>query len=313
MAKFRCSVCKGEAFIDVPYARQSFCREHFPSFFLARVRNTLSDCARLLRDKRILVAVSGGKDSLALLHSLFHLKEEFRFQIQPLFLNLAFGTNDAEAEEICRENAKLLGLDLLAVNGADDIKRRYGIMPLEVVESSPRPCGACGNIRRYYLNKIAYEENYDFIATGHNLDDELAFALKSLFSNDISVLKGMGVLLPPSGKLVGRLKPLYFLTEEETRAYMDSQGFPYDARKCPFSQEAKQASFKELLNQFARRNPSAKIMLMRSFLQLSKFFPQEKIEGTCRICGFPTPGEVCGFCRMMERRGKGLAELREEI
>ena len=167
-----------------------------------------------------------------------------------------------------------------------------------------KPCGPCGTIKRYLLNKAAVERGFDYVATGHNLDDEFFFGVHNLFGGDVRQLRRMDKRLPPRPevRLAGRLKPLYYLTEKENRLYCVLRGLPHDADECPFSEGNPQLAFKE---RFASISREEKRNLLRSLRRLQLREEESESSGEagvrpCPGCGFATASAgLCAFCRLV--------------
>jgi tRNA(Ile)-lysidine synthase TilS/MesJ len=119
------------------------------------------------RQDRILVAVSGGKDSLALWDVLIKLG----YDTAGLHIHQGIFEYSASSFEKTTRFAKERDLTLITIDLAAE-----GDLDIPGVASSTRrtQCSACGVIKRHYFNKAAVEGGFTIMATGHNLDDEAA-------------------------------------------------------------------------------------------------------------------------------------------
>jgi uncharacterized protein (TIGR00269 family) len=290
----RCSICKKPTFARVEYMRKNYCKEHFIEFIESKVKNTIEKFRMIKDDDKILVALSGGKDSLAVLHILHKL---FPDNITAVHINLGIGEFSKESERVVREFCKKLGVKLIIYN----LKENYSFSILDL--KGERVCGMCGTIKRYLLNKLAYEKGFNKLALGHNLDDELSFILNSLISGDLHQLSRIGPVTETKGKLIGRIKPLYKVYEDEVRKYCEAAGIIPVKLECPNSKFTKQRVYKKALDLIEEKSPGTKLTFISSFLKKIKpILPKEEVKlNECKVCGFPTTSEVCSFCKIVDR------------
>jgi uncharacterized protein (TIGR00269 family) len=108
------------------------------------------------------------------------------------------------------------------------------------------------------------------------------------------------------------VKPLVRLTEREMAAYCVIRGIDYIVEECPMAAGNRHLAYKEALNTLEQHSPGAKANFLFSFLERGheRFVAAAETERAdltpCTVCGSPTTGEVCAFCRMSERiRGSG--------
>ncbi|MCD6547585.1 MAG: TIGR00269 family protein [Nanoarchaeota archaeon] len=289
----KCSVCKKPAFVKVRYMKKSYCKEHFAQFIESKVKNTIEKFKLIDEDDKILVAVSGGKDSSALLYILSKLFNN----VVAIHLDLGIGEFSRKSKEAVKELSKLCNVELKIYKLKDMVGFSIPEIKLE------RRCGACGLIKRYLLNKIAYEEGFNKIAVGHNLDDELSFIVNCLISGDIKQLSRIGPKTQTKGKLIGRIKPLYKCYESEMKLYCDAVGINYVKEICPFSKGAKQAVYKKALDLIEEKSPGSKLSFINSFIKKIKpLLPKEEVKlNECKECGFMTTSDVCSFCKLVKR------------
>ena len=161
-----------------------------------------------------------------------------------------------------------------------------------------KPCRYCGIAKRYIMNAYAYEHGWEWLATGHNLDDELAFFALDVLSGNVDAFLRRHYISPPrlEKKMVGRIKPLYYFTDAEVKALVEELGIKPCAYTCPFKQST-QNDIKALMEEVEERRPFKR--QLHAFLKkLRKRCPRQEEEmGSCKLCGYPAMGEVCAFCR----------------
>ena len=285
----RCKFCGGEAYIVMKSPKMALCREHYREFVERKIERTIHHYKMLKEGDRILVAVSGGKDALATAIGMKNLGYEF----ECLHINLGIGEHSEKSEKIAREQCSKLGRKIHVLN----LKELVG-MGIGEVRTRRAPCSYCGMTKRYLMNKFAVDNGFNVIATGHNLDDETAFLLGNLLHWNINYLSRQGPMLPESEKMARRIKPLYELTNENIEYYVNLFDIPYLQERCPYSQGAKSILYGKVLNEIEEESPGTKLNFVKGFLKNQGIFPREEIElRECKICGMPSLGEVCSFCR----------------
>jgi uncharacterized protein (TIGR00269 family) len=298
-----CKVCGEKAQVEVRSRGFALCKAHYLDWFVKETEKTIRRHKMLLPGERVLVAVSGGKDSLALWDVLSRLG----YQAVGLHIELGIGEYSRRSLEVTEAFARERGLELLVV----DLKEAYGFGVPELAWLSRRvACSACGLSKRYILNQVAVEGGFRAVATGHNLDDEAAVLFGNLLNPQEDALARQGPVLPEKPGLAARVKPFYRFSEREVLSYTLLRGIRYLHEECPNAKGAKSLLYKEALNLVEKEMPGAKLRFLDGFLE--KVQPRLQGEGEvalreCERCGYPTTGAVCSFCRMWEavyRRAK---------
>ncbi|HAF70085.1 MAG: hypothetical protein XD60_0015 [Acetothermia bacterium 64_32] len=292
----RCSVCGQEAVIRLRHAGLRLCPQHL----VARVEKEVEGAIRRFRmfspETRVLVAVSGGKDSLA----LWHILAKSGYRADGLFIDLGIEGYSGRSQDVAQAFAEERGLTLHVVSLAEEL----GATLDELTRiARGKPCSLCGTVKRYLMNRLAWEGGYSALATGHNLDDEAATLLGNVLRWEEDYLSRQYPVLPGEGKLVRKAKPLVFLSEREMAAYCLITGIRYLKEDCPHAQGARSIVLKGILNQLEDRYPATKISFLRQFLRVrDRFRPPEPARlGECQSCGMPTAAEgTCRFCRLKE-------------
>jgi uncharacterized protein (TIGR00269 family) len=249
-------------------------------------------------DERVLVAVSGGKDSLALWDAL--IADGYR--TTGLYLDLGIFDYSRESKARCEAFAAERGLELRVVAVAEEAGA-----PIPAVRTATRrpTCSACGLSKRYLINRAAVEGGFPVVATGHNLDDEAATLFGSTLRWDESALaRQTPVLEATHPKLARRVKPLFRMSERETAAYAFVRGIDYIVEECPFARGATSITHKEVLNRLEDASPGSKAMFLQGFLERARGLFQAREAVTlveCVRCGQTTTGEVCAFCKLRDQ------------
>lgn len=287
----------------MPHHRIALCKEHYIEWFERRVERTIREFRMFSKKDRVLVAVSGGKDSLSLWHALHRLG----YQADGLYINLGIGEYSQLSEEKAKNLAQGIGRTLHVIRLKDLVE---DIPTIKEIEKRPA-CSVCGNLKRYYMNKSAKELGFSVIATGHNLDDESATLMGNVLSWNLGYLQRQYPVLKEGNGFVKKVKPLCLITEKESALYALLSGIDFVEEECPYSVGASSIEYKLLLSQIEERSPGTKLRFYLEFLR--KIQPllkrEEKLElKPCSICGEPTSADVCTVCRLKQRltlSGKG--------
>ena len=248
----KCKKCGAGAAIELRRHNTAFCSPDFQDFFRNQVREAIRRHRMFRPDERVLVAVSGGKDSLALWDVLI----EDGYETSGLYLDLGIFEYSEESKARCRAFAESRGVPLIISTVAEEVGA-----PIPVIQRVTRrpPCSGCGLSKRYLMNRVALERGFPVVATGHNLDDEAATLFGSVMHWQMEALPRQSPALPSTHpKLVRRVKPLYRLSEQETAAFAFLRRIDYIVEECPFAKGATSIAHKETLNRMeaASRGPS---------------------------------------------------------
>jgi tRNA-5-methyluridine54 2-sulfurtransferase len=307
----KCGKCGALAVINMPQHRLKLCAEHYLEWVPSMVQRAIEKYRMFTRDERVLVAVSGGKDSLTLWDILIRLG----YHTEALYINLGIMAEDysdvsqQRVESFAAQNGNLA---LHVVN----VRETYGqaipdIARTRRARGGRHICSACGLVKRHIMNQMARDGGYAAIATGHNVDDEAAVLVQNTLHWQSSYLRRQAPVLPEAHHgLARKVKPLCHLYERETAAYAFVRGIEFAELECPYAVGAKTLFYKELLNQLEHRSAGTKLSFYTSFLQAKEegLFSAEEAEevtfGACRRCGQPTTaGDLCAFCRLWEALG----------
>src|SRR3990170_1655830 len=246
----------------------------------------------------VLVAVSGGKDSLALWDVLI----ETGYQTAGLYLDLGIFDYSVESKARCEAFAASRGQKLIV----ESVVETVGAGIPEVQKATRRPtCSACGLSKRYLMNRAAIDHGYPVIATGHNLDDEAAVLFGNVLHWQMDPLARQSPALASTHpKLARRVKPLYRLSERETAAYAFLRRIDYIVDECPFAKCATSIAHKQILDRLEDASPGAKHNFLFGSLDRARaaFERAEAVElRECARCGQVTTGTLCAFCKLADQ------------
>ena len=294
----KCRKCGGQASVELRRHNAAFCAEDFIEFFRNQVREAIRKYRMFSRDETVLVAVSGGKDSLALWDALI----ADGYTTTGLYLDLGIFDYSVESRAKCETFAAARGVPLIVSKVADEVGA-----PVPVIKQVTRrpPCSGCGLSKRYLMNRVALEQGFPVVATGHNLDDEAATLFGSVMHWQTDALPRQSPALASTHpKLVRRVKPLYRLSERETAAYAFMRRIDYIVEECPFAAGATSIAHKEILTRMEEASPGAKHNFLFGFLEKARA-AFERVEAVplneCAHCGQVTTGTVCAFCKLADQ------------
>ena len=299
----KCRKCGDRAVLELRRHNTALCADDYLAFFQRHVLETVRRWRMLVHAEPVLVAVSGGKDSLA----LWDVLHGAGFQTTGLYIDLGIGDYSRASRSRCEAFAAARDLPLRIVAVADAVG---ATIPAVKVATRRPTCSACGLSKRYIMNRAALEGGFAVVATGHNLDDEAATLLGSTLRWDDSALSRQSPVLEATHpKLVRRVKPLFRTSERETAAYAFLRGIDYIVEECPFSRGATSITHKETLDRLEAASPGTKAMFLQGFLDKGRgAFTHDQGAVTlveCVRCGQATTGEVCAFCKLQAQVARG--------
>jgi len=302
----KCKKCGTTAVVNMRHHRLALCAEHYVEWFVAYTQRTIEKLDMFGEGDQVLVAISGGKDSLA----LWDVLAQLGIQADGLYIDLGIGGDDGYSHT-SRVKAQSFASERdlkLEVVGIQEI---YGESIPELARRSRRgrgkPCSVCGLVKRHVMNRVTLEGGYAALATGHNLDDEAAVLFQNTLRWQTGYLARQApVLVATHPGLARKVKPFCRLYERETAAFTLVRSIDYVYDECPHATGATSIFYKNLLNQLEGRSPGAKFGFYSEFLRAKRqgelVLPDEKLDlQPCGTCGQPTTApDRCAFCRLWE-------------
>jgi tRNA-5-methyluridine54 2-sulfurtransferase len=296
----KCRVCREPAVIDVRRQNANYCVDHFLRMCRDQVAKAIDEFGMVRPGERVLVAVSGGKDSLM----AWDVLRELGYEADGFCITLGIGEYSDTSTATARAFAEQRGWPLEVV----DLREDHGFdVPTAAAVTKRVPCSACGLSKRHLFDDAARRGGYDVVATGHNLDDEAAVLFGNVLRWESEYLARQLPVLPARAGFPRKVKPLVRLGERETAAWCVLRGIDYVVDECPMAEGNKHLAYKAALNSIEAESPGTKHAFYFGFLkEASARFGSETAQedaglGACERCGAPTTGDVCAFCRLVER------------
>lgn len=220
---------------------------------MTTVKHAIKDYDMIPAGSHVVVGLSGGKDSVALLWIMAHLmrRSHLRFTLQAVHLDLGWGDVDhAPLERLCTD------LDVpLHV-------RSYPVARVIAAKPGFNPCALCGKIRHGVLNRVALELGAQCVALGHHLDDVIeTFFLNMIFTGQIKTFMPKTELSRTGLNLI---RPLIYLPEKVLASITQREKLPVLENRCPYSGNTKRDEAREITEWLTARYPQFKEMFLRS-------------------------------------------------
>ena len=314
----RCSICGTRvAEIKQPHTGLRLCRE----CFIEQIRNrVLFEIKRwnMFEDRhKLLLALSGGKDSFTLLDIITNIHKNEKIIALSIKEGIPGGYHINEIESI-RKIVKQYGIDHLIVEFRD----YTGMNLSDIVQEANRrrlnvkPCTFCGVLRRRIMEEYAKHLGVDRVVTAHNLDDEAQTAIMNILRGDIvGLIRQHPLAVLSTRDFVPRVKPLRKIYEWETATYAFKQGYMIQSMECPYLYEAPTLRLRVRLNLYnvERKSPGSLLRLLETLDILLKPLVLEQIQSPVKLshcikCGAPTSPEriICKVCELLEAVGTSI-------
>jgi uncharacterized protein (TIGR00269 family) len=304
-----CSACKKrDTLFHRPYSGETLCKKCFTESIDAKVRTTITRYHMLNHNDHLAVAVSGGKDSLSLLHILAKLKQfKLKTNLTAVTIDEGIVGYRDEALDIAAANCKKLEISHHIVS----FKEIYGFSLDEIIQkvrengqTKLTACAYCGVLRRRAINVGARQVKADKIATAHTLDDEVQTVLMNIFRGDIARLaKEKPVTSEVHPLFVQKIKPFCEIPEKESALYAYVKKIRFQDTPCPYASEALRNDIREMLNLMEEKHAGTKFTVSRAMERLRPAIEEtikKEAFKTCVECGEPSASDLCKTCEMLK-------------
>jgi len=305
-----CTVCKTqESFFYRKYSGQKLCKKCFSKSIETKVRTTITKYHMLEFNDHLAVAVSGGKDSLSLLHILAKL-QKYRPKTTLTAITIDEGIKGYrdEALDLAIKNCKELEIPLHIVS----FKKLYELTLDELIskvrskgQTELTSCAYCGVLRRRAINMAAREVNATKIATAHTLDDETQTAIMNILRGDTTRLsKEKPITNKVHPLLVRKIKPFCEVPENESALYAYIKKIPFQDTPCPYASDALRNDIRTMLNTIEEKHVGTKFAISRAMQRLQpalEHITTKENFRACKECGEPSSQELCKTCEMLQQ------------
>ena len=294
-----CDRCENQAVYTRKYSGQKLCSQCFSNSIVRKTAKTISKYNMIKNDELVAVAVSGGKDSLALLKIIHEMTLTHNFRIKVITIDEGIPGYRDEALEIVKKFCGELNVEHKVYSYKDLFELTLD-EALELRENKKTSsCSICGTLRRRAMDFAAKDIGADVIATGHNLDDTLQTFVINMLSGDTNKIGWMDP--DTSTNSLRKIKPFCEIYESEIVFYAFTNDIPFQSEPCPHMSEGIRTEIREFLNSLESKHSGIKNNLYRSVLKVSQIVKNSnyKQKSICEKCGNECTGNICSVCNMI--------------
>ncbi len=297
----KCDRCDNLAAYTRKYSGESLCSQCFSKSIIRKTAKTISKYNMIKHNELVAVAVSGGKDSLALLKIINEMALTHSFQIIAVTIDEGIPGYRNEALEIVE---KFCG-ELDVKHKVYSYKDLFELTLDEALDlrdnEKTSSCSICGTLRRRAIDYAAKDVGANVIATGHNLDDTLQTFVINMLSGDTTKIGWMDP--DTSANDLRKIKPFCEIYESEIVFYAFTNDMPFQSEPCPHMNEGIRTEIREFLNSLENQHSGIKNNLYQSILRVSQVVRNSntKEKTKCEKCGSDCTGSVCSVCNTVLR------------
>lgn len=299
-----CSLCTEPAVFHDRRTGRHLCRDHFIADVEGRVAGTIRLREMIRPGDHIAVALSGGKDSTALLMILTRLLPTWdSVRLSAITVDEGIHGYREETIQSADRQVQSSGIGHICVTFTELFGNSLDAF---LKGREPEACSICGILRRKALIVAAERAGATRIATGHNLDDEAQSVFMNVLRGDLPrLVRDSGS--DSAGEFIPRIKPLMLISEKEIAAYLLLQDAWADLPECPYAHHALRGEVRTMLASLESRFPGTMMNLMESKQKIEKYC-SGKLETEplrhCLVCGDPCSGETCQLCQLRRSLGR---------
>lgn len=219
---------------------------------IGQARKAIDDFTMIDDGDKVAVGLSGGKDSITMLHALYYLQKFYQKKFTLMAITIHPGSEEFKTDELEKMCDKL-GIEYVIYksNIADVLFN---------IRKEKNPCSLCANMRRGMLNSLAVEYGCNKIALGHHSDDVIETLLMSIFLN--SKIHTFAPVTYLSRSDVKTIRPFVYVSEKEIRATARELNFPVMGKCCPMDGHSKREYVKDLIKQVGTDIPRVKTHIL---------------------------------------------------
>jgi len=303
----KCDYCGSiPVVIHRKHSGQKLCKDCFIQKMQEKVLKDIRKYKLVKKGDKILLGLSGGKDSVMALDILKNLHERGIVELMAVTIDEGISGYRAEGVEIATKIAKEMDIKHRIVSFEE-----YLGVTLDELMKKPQngACTYCGVFRRWILNKVAREEGATKIATGHNLDDEAQSILMNYLEGNLDNLTRIGVKSQSKDpRFTVKIKPLREVPEREIALYVLARDLPVHLAGCPYAGDSFRAEVGQFLKEISLKHPTIMYSTLRGFDRikpvLKKEFSRKSPLTRCKVCGEPAAANLCKACSFLKERNE---------
>lgn len=232
-------------------------RDIYLKWFKGKVKKAMTHYQMISDGDRVAVGLSGGKDSMTLLHVLHIIRREVpvRYDLHAIFVNPGWPMDVDAMADFCRQR------DIPFTNKLTDIGE---VVFLERQEKNP--CALCANLRRGAINNTARDLGLNKLALGHHLDDAIeTFMLSLIYTGQFKTFSPVSYMERSNITLI---RPLIYMTGQNVDTFVERYGIPVVKSLCPVNGKTKREEMKKLLEMLDGLYPDIKTRFLTAFQTL---------------------------------------------
>ncbi len=306
----KCSSCSKSLVIQRKYNNEDLCPECFTIDIENKIYSTIKEYNLINPSDKIIVGLSGGKDSITLLYNLKKIQEKSQYSNEIIALIIDEGISNyrnksiASAKKFCKENE----IDYKIISFKERIGKTLEDIIIQKKNSNDYEyaCNYCAIFRRRLLNDGAKELKGDILAVGHNLTDIAETFLMNILFKRFSLIAQKNIFEVNSSKdtntyYIKKIKPLMKIPEEEIFLYVNIKNLTYYPSHCPYSKQDPIMRRKVLnfIQNSKNSIPDVELNLLNGYNALShllkKYYKIER-KNYCQNCGYPCNKIICQYC-----------------
>ena len=299
----KCDWCENTTVYSRKYSGENLCSDCFSKSIVRKTAKTISRYKMINGGDVIGVAVSGGKDSLSLLHTLKQISLNHDFTLKAITIDEGIPGYRDEALEIVKNFCDKIQVEYNVYSYKDlfgtTLEQSLELREKEKISS----CSICGILRRRAIDFGAKELGVDAVATGHNMDDFIQTFIINLLSGDTNKIGWMDPEL--SNNKTRKIKPFCEIYENEIVFYAFTNDIPFQSEECPHMNEGIRTEVRNFLNSLEKNHTGIKNNMYKSILKVSSILREEpgKTWKNCSRCGTECTGDVCAVCNTLLNLG----------
>ncbi|MBQ6443471.1 MAG: TIGR00269 family protein [Methanosphaera sp.] len=305
-----CTQCGYEhVVINRKYNGQRLCSSCFRDSIEKKVLKTIKKNKLITKGDKVLVGLSGGKDSVALLNILNILKQKGIIELEAVTIDEGIGGYREEGVRIAKDVAGKLDVEHHIVSF--DEKYDFTIDKIMKAQKdkghNQNACTFCGVFRRQVFNQVARDINATKLATGHNLDDETQSIVMNYLEGNINNMVRIGYKTESRDKrFTPKIKPLREIPEKEIGLYVLESGFEVHFDGCPYAHESFRMEIGDFIRELNLKHPTIMYSTLNNFEKIKPAIKNEYVKthsvpnGTCEVCGEPASSRICKSCKFLD-------------